>query len=190
MNRQVRRHTKAAYPTLAVRHVAEQIDRLYWDAGEPDQDADDFEDPDDGIIRLGDDFSDGKTIEKLPDAWEDEGASASASARQRVYEETLQKLTALQGQKAEVLKKLAAARELQATLKPFSEAQTNVQANLVTRDGKLALELDRCQELSIRVCARIGSFRETQSLPRVDSGTAWASADASAMRLENAWNAA
>ncbi|KAF2462264.1 kinetochore Sim4 complex subunit Fta4 [Lineolata rhizophorae] len=35
VNRLLRRHTKAVYSTLAIRHVAEQINKLYWDAGAP-----------------------------------------------------------------------------------------------------------------------------------------------------------
>ena len=35
VNRLVRQHVKAAYSSLAVRHVAEQIDKLYWNAAEP-----------------------------------------------------------------------------------------------------------------------------------------------------------
>lgn len=35
VNRLLRQHVKAAYSSLAIRHVAEQIDRLYWNAAEP-----------------------------------------------------------------------------------------------------------------------------------------------------------
>ena len=37
VNRLIRRHNKAVYSSLAVRHVAEQIDTLYWEAGAADQ---------------------------------------------------------------------------------------------------------------------------------------------------------
>lgn len=38
-NRILRRHNKATYPAISIRHVAEQIDRLYWDATIPESDA-------------------------------------------------------------------------------------------------------------------------------------------------------
>lgn len=37
VNRLIRRHNKSVYSSLAIRHVAEQIDSLYWDAGEATQ---------------------------------------------------------------------------------------------------------------------------------------------------------
>ena len=35
VNRLLRQHVKATYSSLAIRHVAEQIDKLYWNAAEP-----------------------------------------------------------------------------------------------------------------------------------------------------------
>lgn len=40
VNRLLRRHTKSAYSSIAIRHIAEQIDKLYWEAGAPDLHAD------------------------------------------------------------------------------------------------------------------------------------------------------
>ena len=34
-NEKVRRHNKTVYDRIAIRHVAEQIDELYWQAAEP-----------------------------------------------------------------------------------------------------------------------------------------------------------
>jgi len=36
LNAQIRKHNKLAYGPQALRHVADQIDRLYWAAGERD----------------------------------------------------------------------------------------------------------------------------------------------------------
>lgn len=39
LNEAIRKHNKLVYPSQAQRHVAEQIDRLYWQAGEQDVDT-------------------------------------------------------------------------------------------------------------------------------------------------------
>jgi hypothetical protein len=46
VNRRSRRHNNSVYDMLAVRTVAEQIDALYWEAGEPEKNADDSSDSD------------------------------------------------------------------------------------------------------------------------------------------------
>lgn len=86
----LRRHNKAVYSSLSIRHVAEQIEKLYWDAGASNLDAHDGWD--DGVLKEGDDLrldecvplrtlnvehqcltsGDGRNISKLPEDWEDE----------------------------------------------------------------------------------------------------------------------
>ena len=36
MNSIIRHHNRTVYSSQTIRHVAEQIDRLYWVSGEPD----------------------------------------------------------------------------------------------------------------------------------------------------------
>ena len=59
MNRQVRRHNQSVYSSLATRHIAEQIDKLYWVAGAPVLFDDDYEEILEGadpMLRMGDDI--------------------------------------------------------------------------------------------------------------------------------------
>jgi hypothetical protein len=54
----LRRHGKAAYDALAVRNVAEQIDALYWAAGEPGrEEEDEDEDGEGGAVRRMEDLA-------------------------------------------------------------------------------------------------------------------------------------
>ena len=58
MNRRLRRHTKVAYGSLSIRHVAEQIDELYWNFAAPyleEQDSEcDGEETTSNVPRVGD----------------------------------------------------------------------------------------------------------------------------------------
>lgn len=64
MNRLLRRHNKSVYSSLAIRHVTEQIDKLYWDSGAPagrneDEDEEDMDGDGvegGGILRIGSDL--------------------------------------------------------------------------------------------------------------------------------------
>lgn len=189
VNRQLRRHTKAAYSSLAVRHVAEQIDQLYWDAAAPDVDVEDFDDPEDGILRVGDDLTSAASIEQLTDTWEFD-SETTISAKQRAdrdaYEEACRKLKALSEKRENTLKNLRALQQLKSTLQHFEDPQRNVQANLVTKDGKLAEELTRCKELSVRVSARMGALEKEDRIPFDNEND---SRMDSQKRLKRAWDA-
>jgi hypothetical protein len=60
VNRRLRRHTKVAYGSLSIRHVAEQIDELYWNSAAPELEVQDSEIEHDGeestsnVPRVGD----------------------------------------------------------------------------------------------------------------------------------------
>ena len=47
--------------------------------------------------------------------------------------------------------KLTQLKQLQQLLQPFQEAEKNIQPNLVTKDGELAMELERMKVLIARV---------------------------------------
>lgn len=191
----MRRHTKAAYSSLAVRHVAEQIDRLYWDAAATDLEHGDYEEPDDGVLRVGDDLTSVEAIDKLPDTWEFD-TDGTLTAKQRsdrdAYEEACRALKTLSESREAALRKLRAMEQLKTALLPFEDPRQNVQPNLVTRDGKLAEELDRCIELSVRVGARLGAAGSLEKWNddtdmHVDQGKH--GGDDAAVRLQKAWDA-
>jgi hypothetical protein len=62
VNRLLRRHNKSVYDALAVSNVAEQIDALYWVAGEPDEGDYDAEEDGEGVIRKGEDLADDEYV--------------------------------------------------------------------------------------------------------------------------------
>ena len=49
---------------------------------------------------------------------------------------------------------------MQALLEPFTNAQENVQPNLVTRDGELGKELERMRILLARVAGRVSEMKD------------------------------
>ena len=68
--------------------------------------------------------------------------------------------------------------------------QTNIQRNLVTRDGQLAKELDRNRELCIRVGARMSNLSKMDKRAGVRSGTEVAQREANQTeRLRQVWEA-
>lgn len=99
VNRVLRRHNKAVYSSLSIRHVAEQIEKLYWDAGAPTLDAHDVWDDDDAL-KEGDDLcldecvplrtlnvehprltsGNGRNISKLSEDWGDENNNSIGPA--------------------------------------------------------------------------------------------------------------
>ncbi|GME48561.1 glutamyl-tRNA reductase [Neofusicoccum parvum] len=169
VNRLVRRHNKSAYPSLAIRHVAEQIDALYWAAGAPplslpapSSDLDTATrttttDPLDPSC----DLTSSHAIAALPPTWADASATPprNAAAAQR-YEELIGSLQALAARRDAARRKLARYRRLRAAVAPLRAPRENVQANLVTRDGALAKEVAGAKTLGVRVAARVGAWAE------------------------------
>jgi hypothetical protein len=49
VNRRLQEHSKNAWSSIAVRKVAEQIDWVYWDSAEPENDMDPTEDSGSGL---------------------------------------------------------------------------------------------------------------------------------------------
>ena len=69
VNRLLKRHAKIVYSTLAIRHVAEQIDKLYWQSAAPVESQDRAEDD---VLRQGDDLTSTEKVDNLPDEWDDD----------------------------------------------------------------------------------------------------------------------
>ena len=59
---------------------------------------------------------------------------------------------------------------MQTLLEPFTNAQENVQPNLVTRDGELGKELERMRILLARVTGRVSEMKD-QGLVSHSDGT-------------------
>ncbi|KAM3076302.1 hypothetical protein ACMFMG_006194 [Clarireedia jacksonii] len=145
LNNTLKQHNKLSYPPQAQRHVAEQIDRLYWAAGERD------------VIVNGEEWSEkgadyrlASNIESLPLSWSEE-AETKAPAQAARYTVLQQKLVALNERRNAVKERLEQCRAAEKLLRPLEEASGCVQENLVTRGGEVERELERMRMLLLRV---------------------------------------
>ncbi|TVY31531.1 hypothetical protein LSUB1_G008967, partial [Lachnellula subtilissima] len=101
LNAQLKKHNKLAYGPQAMRHVAEQIDRLYWNAGERTVVGDVGEE----WAERGCDFRKENIIDQLPPSWSEE-AEVEAPAKAARYTELqtrLEELNELRREKREVV---------------------------------------------------------------------------------------
>ncbi|MCJ1399639.1 hypothetical protein MMC11_002841 [Xylographa trunciseda] len=167
VNALIRAHNLRVYPAAALRHVAEQIDALYWAAGAPDEET--GEDGA-GMVGRGVDLRDDEAIHALPDEWpEEDSADASGLemfAEAARYKQLRARLVTLSGARAAQRAKLAQMQQLRELLRPFERAQETVQPNLVTRDGELAREVERMKVLMARVGDKIGGLERRHGLER------------------------
>ncbi|KAI9663827.1 MAG: hypothetical protein M1821_007317 [Bathelium mastoideum] len=157
VNRLLRQHVKAAYSALAIRHVAEQIDKLYWNAAEPSLQSDEAVD---GIPRRDADLTLDETISQLPSSWTGPDISFSSDRRETQLEEfaeqssystNLARLRSLAERRAALRARLGQLKKLNKMLEPFKKPQDDIQPDLVTGDGELAQELARMRALSAKV---------------------------------------
>ncbi|OMP87790.1 hypothetical protein BK809_0007880 [Diplodia seriata] len=173
VNRLLRRHTKSAYPSLAIRHVAEQIDALYWTAGAPPLS---IAHPDDPSFHPDDqqtltstplddpsaDLTAPSTIAALPPTWaeaatDDADDDAAAAAR---YETLVARLQELDGRRRAARRRLESCRDVRERVGALAAPRENVQVNLVTRDGELGRGVAEAKTLGVRVGARVGAWAE------------------------------
>ncbi|TLD28042.1 hypothetical protein E2P81_ATG06388 [Venturia nashicola] len=150
----VRRHNSSVYDGIAIRNLATQIDRLYWQSTTPDDPL--YGEDADGVLRQGDDLTRDENIAKV-------SSMAQEEEEERVSEELqsqIQSLQELQSRRADLYKKLASYRHLQSMMDPFKDPQNSVQPNLATRDGPMADELAKSKALGIRVAGRLAGLEE------------------------------
>ncbi|CCU77130.1 hypothetical protein BGHDH14_bgh02433 [Blumeria hordei DH14] len=140
LNHLLRRHNRLAYGLRAQRHVAEQIDRLHWNAVVGDETVKRTE----VWAERGCDYCADEIIEQLPDKWSSEPLETS-----NTYEHLRLRLVELSVQRKSMREKLAKAQALKCLVDVFGRDM--VQGNLVTRDGELETELERMRRLMIRV---------------------------------------
>ncbi|EON64039.1 hypothetical protein W97_03269 [Coniosporium apollinis CBS 100218] len=174
VNRLLRRHSKSAYSSIAIRHIAEQIDKLYWEAGAPDPHAD--EALSQSGITPDDDLTSDETISRLPETWEESSPRETEDADgNEIYASLLTNLHALSARRAALRKKIQQYRHLQSLLEPFKDPHENIQPNLVTRDAALATELTKMRTLSARVAGRVAGIGEAGGGAEiaVTGGTGW-----------------
>jgi cell wall assembly regulator SMI1 len=159
VNEKLKQHNKNVYSALSQRHVAEQIDALYWnEVQEQDKQTDA------NALAVGTDVNlmESEEVGKLPEEIRElqvhEGQPISADEAQR-YVELRRQLVEASVRRDQQRKRLEGYKQLQKLLEPLERAQENVQPNLVTRDGELSKELDRMRVLLARVTGKVGEVK-------------------------------
>ncbi|PQE06948.1 Kinetochore fta4 protein [Rutstroemia sp. NJR-2017a WRK4] len=145
LNTALKQHNKLSYPPQAQRHVAEQIDRLYWAAGERDVNVNGEE-----WNEKGADYRLAENIEKLPEEWSEE-AETKAPKQAAKYKELQRKLVELDDRRKAAKERLEQTRAAKRLLDPFEDASVHVQENLVTKNSEMEKELERMRMLMLRV---------------------------------------
>ncbi|KAI1336483.1 kinetochore Sim4 complex subunit Fta4 [Xylariaceae sp. FL0016] len=170
LNHSLQQHARRVYAPQASRHVAEQIEGLFLEAGERavrGEDSDEDEDDADGVpgqggskLRIGTDFTTDSAIASLPAEWASHDA-AEAAARPleaRRYAELQPMLASLSARRREARQRVERLRRMRDMLAPFADG---VQENLVTRNGEVEKELERMRVLLVRVAGRVAQLPDT-----------------------------
>ncbi|KAE8441581.1 hypothetical protein EG329_004666 [Mollisiaceae sp. DMI_Dod_QoI] len=132
LNGLLKKHNKLSYGPQAQRHVAEQVDRLYWNAGER------------GVNTLGlgeewaergSDYRQDAVIEQLPEEWSEE-AEKKAPEQGRRYKELQQKLIELNERRKAAREKMENYKALKQLIDLLGE-DAGVQDNLVMKNGEV-----------------------------------------------------
>lgn len=159
MNDKIKQHNRGVFSAQSQRHVAEQIDALYWNEVVDQEEEAALEDV---IIKKEADLTDADAVQSLPGEQNDlylHADHAASAEHVEAYQKLRNRLLTLTAQRDEKRKKLAQYQQLQRLLVPFEDPQTNIQPNLVTRDGELGKELDRMRVLLARVTSRVREAR-------------------------------
>jgi hypothetical protein len=159
LNEKLKQHNKNVYSAPSQRHVAEQLDALYWNQVlEEDTEA--------GLDALAVtrdvDLTSSEIVEGLPETLSDlqihthQTLSDADSTRYAILRKRL--LEAARRRDTQK-KRMEGYRALQEVLEPLEGARENVQPNLVTKDGELGRELDRMRVLCARVASGVGEVQ-------------------------------
>ncbi|KAB5539460.1 kinetochore complex Fta4 of Sim4 subunit, or CENP-50-domain-containing protein [Coniochaeta sp. 2T2.1] len=153
LNHLLQQHSRRVHAPQATRHVAEQIDRLYWHDAERT-----IEREAEGYGLKVNDLTESEAIDSLPPTWESEREAHAYSMEARRYADFVSRLQELNERKKQAEGTVARLRQMKALLDPFQadEDGRGVQENLVTRDGEVEKELERMRMLLARVGGRVG----------------------------------
>ncbi|KAJ9141786.1 hypothetical protein NKR23_g7740 [Pleurostoma richardsiae] len=172
LNQRLAQHARRAYAPQATRHVAEQIDQLYWSAGERRhraQASGEGDDDEEAWAVVGADYTNPTTIAALPPTYSPSSNDNPLHATR--YAELAARLRALAARKAEAEVRVKRLRRMNALLASFDTAAASrpdsgdaaaagVQENLVTRDGEVEKELERMRVLLARVGDKVTRLRQ------------------------------
>ncbi|CZT41239.1 uncharacterized protein RSE6_00960 [Rhynchosporium secalis] len=153
LNNQLKQHNKLAYGPQVQRHVAEQVDRLYWNAGERGVR---ILGPEDEWAERGSDYRQESVIDQLPEEWS-ENASTKSPEQAAKFTELSQRLTALNEKRRIARERLERYKRLQEMVSLLGE-DAGVQDNLITRNGEVEVELEKMRRLMLRVERGVGAL--------------------------------
>ncbi|CZS96074.1 uncharacterized protein RAG0_05529 [Rhynchosporium agropyri] len=153
LNNQLKQHNKLAYGPQVQRHVAEQVDRLYWNAGERGVR---ILGPEDEWAERGSDYRQESVIDQLPEEWS-ENASTKSPEQAAKFTELSQRLTALNEKRRIARERLERYKRLQEMVSLLGE-DAGVQDNLITRNGEVEVELEKMRRLMLRVTRGVGAL--------------------------------
>ena len=109
-------------------------------------------------------YSTSRAVDNLPEDYHDLHIHPPASPDHEEaarYGELRERLAALCKRRDEQRQRLVEYQHLQSLLRPFDNAQENIQPNLVTKDGELGKELDRTRILLARVSGRVAEIKNS-----------------------------
>jgi Kinetochore complex Fta4 of Sim4 subunit, or CENP-50 len=118
-----------------------------------------------------------RTIKSLPQDYNDlyirpDAYSNFPESEAARYKTIYDRLKSLAERRDQQQQRLARYKELQTLLEPFTNAQENIQPNLVTRDGELGKELEKMRILLARVTGRVMEVKERGMIRRSEKATA------------------
>lgn len=184
LNAHLDSHNRAVYSAQTQRHVAEQIDALYW--SDVTRLGLDPPDPDEVVVGRDVDLSIPDGLDTLPIVYEDlflipmhhhqhhHHQHLGDAVQQERRDDTARyaalraRLSAAMAEQRRQRSRLEAYRQLAKLLKPFESAGEEVQPNLAGTDGELRRELDRMRGLIATVTGRIGELRGRGMAERED----------------------
>lgn len=179
VNEKLKQHNRMVYSTQSQRHVAEQIDTLYWNTVNEENLQIDHRAT---VVKKAADLATPDGFQCLPKEWEDLGLYGDLNMSEEdknQYRELRERLETLTAERERQYMRLVQYRQFKTLLQPFENAQENIQPNLVTRDGDLAKELDRTRMLLARVTGRI------VEMPKARTGNQIGPASTNEQKLTN-----
>lgn len=165
INTKLKAHSRTTFTSQSNRHVAEQIDNLYWN--EVNSSSTRQEGKNATVVERDADLSHTEVANSLPESLKeaqldqeeaddtDDTTTHLSRSDLQLYHDLRLRLIQLADQRDEKLQKLQRYQNLQQLLKPYESPESNVQPNLVQKDGEMAEELARLRVLCARVAGRV-----------------------------------
>ncbi|KAL1891440.1 hypothetical protein Sste5346_007704 [Sporothrix stenoceras] len=142
-------HARRVHTTVAVRHVAEQLDQLYQ-INRDDLVAGPGNAGSESLGR-GADYTSSTAIFGLPSAWDDSQEADTLPLEARRYTEQVAQLQALAERRTETATRVRRLRGIASLLESISSEGVPAQRSLITRDGPVEGQLERMRLLLARV---------------------------------------